>query len=112
MFGSQGAAALNTADRTWLPSQVRDNFVRASIMLRLESEDLVLELANRTRLVVAERFGGLLEATNHRGRAADEDLDIVGRLGQPLLCSCQKTFSKEKIVERRKKLTVIISDVT
>lgn len=56
---------------------------------RLESEDLVLKLADGTRLVVAEGLGGLLQTTDHWGGTADEDLDIVGGLGQPLLDHCQ-----------------------
>ena len=54
-------------------------------MVCLEGKDLVLQLADRTGLVVAERFGGLLETTNHGGRATDQDLDVVRGLWQPLL---------------------------
>jgi hypothetical protein len=51
----------------------------------LESKDLILELADWTGLVVSEGLGSLLQATDHWWRTADKDLDIVGRLGEPLL---------------------------
>lgn len=51
----------------------------------LERENLVLELADGTGLLVSEALGGLLQATDHGGRTAEENLDIVGRLGKPFL---------------------------
>lgn len=69
----------------YLPSAPHDRCAFSRTASLLEGKDLVLELADRARLVVAEGLGGLLEATDHRGRAADEDLDVVRRLGEPLL---------------------------
>lgn len=54
-------------------------------MPRLKGKDLVLELADGTGLLVAEALGGLLEAADHRGRTAEENLDVVGGLGEPFL---------------------------
>lgn len=51
----------------------------------LEGEDLVLELADGASLLEAETLGGLLQSTNHRRRAAEENLDIRGGLGEPFL---------------------------
>lgn len=54
-------------------------------MLCLESKDLVLELAHRTSLLEAQGLGSLLEAADHGRRTAEQNLDIVRRLGQPFL---------------------------
>ena len=54
-------------------------------VLSLERKDLVLKLADWAGLVVAEGLSCLLEAADHRGRTADEDLDVVGGLGEPFL---------------------------
>lgn len=51
----------------------------------LESKDLVLELADRTGLGEAKTLGSLLQTTNHRRGATEQDLDIAGGLGEPLL---------------------------
>lgn len=51
----------------------------------LESEDLVLELADGTGLLESQAFGGLLQTTNHGRRTTEKNLDIVGGLGQPFL---------------------------
>lgn len=51
----------------------------------LKCKDLVLELAHRTSLLEAKGLGGLLETADHGRRAAEQDLDIVGGLGQPFL---------------------------
>lgn len=51
-------------------------------MWRLEAEDLVLELADRARLLVSEALGSLLERRDHRRRSAHEDLDVRGRSGE------------------------------
>jgi len=53
--------------------------------LRLESKHLVLELADRASLLEAEALGGLLETAHHGRGTAEQDLDIVGRLGKPFL---------------------------
>jgi hypothetical protein len=52
---------------------------------RLEAEDLVLELADRTSLGVAESLGGLLHSADHGRRTAEEDLDVGGGGGEALL---------------------------
>ncbi len=59
----------------------------------LEGKDLVFKLADRSRLLVAEALGGLLETANHRRRPADQDLDVVGGLGQPFLQVCVSHFN-------------------
>lgn len=51
----------------------------------LEAEDLVLELADGPGLGEAKRLGGLLHGSDHRRRAADEDLDISCRSGEKFL---------------------------
>lgn len=53
--------------------------------LDLESEDLVLEFAHGSRLLVTEGLGGLLQTADHGGRTAQENLDVVGGLGEPFL---------------------------
>lgn len=53
----------------------------------LEGKDLVLQLADGTGLLEAKALGGLLQAADHGGRSAHQDLDIVGGLGQPFLRS-------------------------
>lgn len=57
------------------------------IVCSLEGKDLVLELADGTGLLEAKALGGLLQAADHGGRSAHQDLDIVGGLGQPFLRS-------------------------
>lgn len=51
----------------------------------LEGKDLVLQLADGASLLVAHALRGLLEAADHGRRTAQEDLDIVGGLGEPVL---------------------------
>jgi hypothetical protein len=46
---------------------------------------LVFKLADGTGLLEAKALGGLLQAANHRGRTANENLDVVGGLGEPFL---------------------------
>lgn len=50
--------------------------VEHNLSFRLEAEDLVLELADRAGLGVAERLGSLLHGANHGRRTAKKDLDI------------------------------------
>lgn len=52
---------------------------------RLEGKDLILELADGAGLLESETLGGLLQSTNHRRRATEENLDIVGGLGKVFL---------------------------
>lgn len=52
---------------------------------RLESKDLVLELADGTGLFEAEALGGLFETANHGRRTAEQDLDVIGGLGEEFL---------------------------
>lgn len=52
---------------------------------RLESKHLILQLADRPSLLEAQRLRRLLQPTNHRGRAAQQNLDITRRLRQQLL---------------------------
>jgi hypothetical protein len=61
---------------------------RHDIASNLKGEDLILELAHGAGLLIAEGLGGLLDTADHGGRAAQEDLDVVGRLGQPFLRLC------------------------
>lgn len=75
----------------------------------LESEDLVLELADRAGLLEAEGQGGLLECADHGGRAAKKELDIRGRLGEPLLHAVSRSLTSWSSVGE---LTVIMSEVT
>jgi len=56
-----------------------------SLARSLESKDLILELADRARLLVAQALGRLLQAADHGRRTAEQDLDIVGRLGKVFL---------------------------
>lgn len=51
----------------------------------LESKDLVLKLADGASLLEPKGLGSLLEAADHGGRTADEDLDVVRRLREPFL---------------------------
>ena len=44
----------------------------------LETENLILKLADRSRLFVAQRLGSLLHGTDHRRRTADQDLHVLG----------------------------------
>lgn len=50
-----------------------------------EAEDLVLQLADGSRLVVSQRLRRLLECRDHRWRAADQDLDILSWRWQAFL---------------------------
>lgn len=66
----------------------------------LESKDLVLELADGTGLFEAKALGGLLQTANHGRRTAEQDLDVVGGLGEEFLAqmlvmlrSLQKIFT-------------------
>lgn len=56
-------------------------------MKRLKGKHLVLQLADGPGLLEAEALGGLLQPTHHGRRAAQQDLDVVGRLGEPFLLS-------------------------
>lgn len=47
-------------------------------MRSLEAEDLVLQLADRAGLGVAERLGGLLHSADHGRGTAQQNLDIRG----------------------------------
>lgn len=58
---------------------------QSSVVWPLERKDLVLELAHGPGLLVADGLGGLLQTADHRGRAAEQDLDVVGGLGKPFL---------------------------
>ena len=51
----------------------------------LESKYLVLKLAHGASLLISKGLGGLLEAADHGGRAADENLHVVRRLREPFL---------------------------
>lgn len=53
--------------------------------MRLKGEDLVLELADGAGLLEAKALCGLFETANHGRRSTEEDLDIVGGLGEPFL---------------------------
>jgi hypothetical protein len=53
----------------------------------LESEDLVLELAHGPGLLVTDGLGSLLQAADHGWRPAEQNLDVVGGLGEPFLQS-------------------------
>ncbi|KAH4068676.1 hypothetical protein HBI81_028140 [Parastagonospora nodorum] len=53
--------------------------------LRLEAEDLVLELADWLSLCVAQALSRLLHRSNHRRRTANQNLDVAGRRRQLLL---------------------------
>ena len=53
--------------------------------LNLEGKHLVLQLADGPGLLEAEALSGLLQATDHGRRAAQQDLDVLGRLGQVFL---------------------------
>lgn len=59
--------------------------------VRLEAENLVLQLAGGSCLGESERLGGFLHSADHRRGSTDEDLDIVGGSREPLL----KAFVRE-----------------
>lgn len=87
-----------------------------NILFCLESENLVLELANVTSLGEAETLSSLLQAVNHRRGTTEEDLDIAGGLGEVLLVHVlvstgvlNATRTAQRLKEKR---TVIISAVT
>jgi hypothetical protein len=50
-----------------------------------EAEDLVLELADRAGLGVAESLGGLLHSADHGRGTAEKNLDVGSGGGQALL---------------------------
>lgn len=56
----------------------------------LEAEDLVLQLADRASLGVAQGLGGFLHGADHGRGTAEEDLHIGGGGGQALLFSGQR----------------------
>ncbi len=65
-------------------------FLLASVLVHpwarsLESKDLVLQLADGAGLGESQALGRLLEPTDHGGRAAEQDLDVIGGLGEPFL---------------------------
>lgn len=73
-------------DNRFLKLSRKNNFVSVyPYHGHLEAEDLVLELADRPGLGVAERLSGLLHGADHRRRAADEDLDIGSRSRETFL---------------------------
>lgn len=78
-------------------------------MLCLESKDLVNKLADGAGFLEAKALSGLLETANHRRRATEKNLDIVGRLGEVFL-------NQGQLVEipkpRARVLTSIMSAVT
>lgn len=76
----------------------------------LEAEDLVLELADRTGLGVAEGLGSLLHGTDHGRRTAEEDLDVIGGGREALLQG--KEISILWTQYQGEKRTLIISAVT
>ena len=51
----------------------------------LEGKHLVLQLADGPGLLEPEGLGGLLETAHHGRRAAQQDLDVGRRLGEPFL---------------------------
>lgn len=57
------------------------------IGLFLESKDLVFQLANRLGLLETKTLSCLFEAADHGRRTTEQNLDIVGRLGQVFLKS-------------------------
>lgn len=61
----------------------------------LKGKDLILELADGTSLLEAEAFGGLLQTANHGRRTAEQDLDVVGGLGEVFLIP-MLVFQREK----------------
>ena len=52
----------------------------------LEAEDLVLQLADGTRLGVSKSLGGLLHGADHGRGATEENLNIGSGGRQTLLC--------------------------
>lgn len=80
----------------------------------LESKDLVLELADGAGLGEAETLGGLLQTANHGRGAAQEDLDIAGRLGKPFLYALLAQTWRIHTIKQggRGQRTVIMSVVT
>lgn len=52
------------------------------VLLHLEAEDLVVELADEAGLLVAQGLGSLLHSADHGRRAAEKDLDVVSRGGE------------------------------
>lgn len=76
----------------------------------LEGKDLVLKLADGAGLLEAKALGGLLQATNHRRRTAEQDLDVVRRCRQPFLQEVSSLTRTCQAPGRR--LTVIMSAVT
>lgn len=72
-------------------------FPRQEISFRLEGKDLVLELADGAGLFEAEALGGLFEAADHGGRAAEENLDVVGGLGEEFLQSKLARLSRSRV---------------
>ncbi len=90
---------------------------------RLEGKDLVFEFADGAGLLEAKALGCFLKATDHGGRAAEQDLDIVGGLGQPFLrlkrrkkkkksVSSLQTTRGRALRKRETERTSIISAVT
>ena len=53
--------------------------------MRLEGENLILQLADRTSLRIAKRLGGLFHGANHRRRAAKQDLVLGDGAREALL---------------------------
>lgn len=60
----------------------------------LESKDLVVELADRASLFVAETLACLLQAADHRWGTAKQQLDVRGSIGQPFLNIVSILFCK------------------
>lgn len=60
-------------------------YKRVYHMFALEREDLVVKLADWSRLLVAESLSSLLQPADHRRWSADENLDIGSGLGEPFL---------------------------
>lgn len=55
------------------------------LVIRLEAEDLVLELADGAGLGVAKGLGGLLHGADHGRRTAEENFDVAGGCREALL---------------------------
>lgn len=62
--------------------------------IRLEAEDLVLELADGAGLGVAEGLGSLLHGADHGRRTAEEDLDVAGGGREALLIAKLAIWAK------------------
>lgn len=60
--------------------------------MSLKGKDLIHELADGAGLLEAKALGGLLQAANHGRGTAEENLDVVGRLGKPLLGDVSFSF--------------------